>query len=73
MLKRRNREFAAGYTTANGAYLQYEEVDGPTGLVVRESGEPAITEKERRARVAAYLAQRTMNGVEDGGGTGAEA
>lgn len=62
------KEAAAGYTTANGNYLQYDEVDGPTGLVVRGAGEPAIREKERRARVSAYLAQRASDGVPDGEG-----
>lgn len=62
MFRSLGKEAAAGYTTANGNYLQYDEVDGPTGLVVRAAGEPAISEKERRARVAAYLAQHTDDG-----------
>jgi hypothetical protein len=65
MIKRGHKELAAGYTTGSGVDLQYDEVDGPTGLVVRESGAPAISSKERRNRVAAYLAQRAEGGGEE--------
>lgn len=65
MFRSLGKEAAAGYTTANGNYLQYDEVDGPSGLVVRAAGEPAISEKERKARVAAYLARHTIDGATD--------
>lgn len=65
MFRSLGKEAAAGYTTANGNYLQYDEVDGPTGLVVRAAGEKAISEKERKARVAAYLARHTIDVASD--------
>lgn len=59
------KEAAGGYTTVSGI-SKYDEVDGHTGLVVRASGEPAISDKERRARVAGYLTQRAAGRTTDG-------
>jgi hypothetical protein len=55
----RDKEFAAGYTTSRGGYLQYDQVDEATGLVVREAGEPALTRAQYRAKIAAFHAGTT--------------
>ncbi|WP_120339107.1 hypothetical protein [Cryobacterium soli] len=55
----RDKEFAAGYTTSRGGFLQYDQVDESTGLVVREAGEPALTRAEYRAKIAAFHAAQT--------------
>jgi len=55
----RDREFAAGYTTSRGGYLQYDQVDESTGLVVREAGEPALTRAQHRAKIVAFQAAQT--------------
>lgn len=52
----RDKEFAAGYTTSRGGYLQYDQVDESTGLVVREAGEPALTRPQYRAKIDAFRA-----------------
>jgi len=55
----RDKEFAAGYTTSRGGYLQFDQVDEATGLVVREAGEPAITRAQYRAKIDAFRATQT--------------
>ncbi|MBG6057180.1 hypothetical protein RCH16_000366 [Cryobacterium sp. MP_M5] len=67
VLRRRDEELAAGYTTSRGSYLQYEQVDEATGLVVRRSGEPALSRREHRDRVARFLAERSGVGGADAG------
>ena len=53
---RRDKEFAAGYTTSRGGFLQYDQVDESTGLVVRDAGEPALTRAQYRAKIDAFRA-----------------
>lgn len=53
---RRDKEFAAGYTTSRGGFLQYDQVDESTGLVVRDAGEPALTRAQYRAKIDAFHA-----------------
>lgn len=57
---RRDQEFAAGYTTSRGGYLQYDQVDESTGLVVRDAGDPALTRAQYRAKIDAFRATQTQ-------------
>lgn len=55
--KRKDAEFAAGYTTSRLGYPNLEQVDESTGLIVRAAGEPLLTRQEHRDRVLAYKAR----------------
>ncbi|KFF59206.1 hypothetical protein JF66_12905 [Cryobacterium sp. MLB-32] len=54
--KRKDAEFAEGYTTSRVGYPNLEQVDESTGFIVRAAGEPLLTRQEHRARMLAFRA-----------------
>lgn len=56
MDKRKDAEFAEGYTTSRVGYPNLEQVDESTGFIVRAAGEPLLTRQEHRARMLAFKA-----------------
>ena len=56
--KKGEKERAAGYTTSRWGYPNVEQVDEVTGLIVRSAGEPLLSRRVIRERLAAYRASR---------------
>ncbi|QEO08599.1 hypothetical protein [Protaetiibacter larvae] len=54
-LHRRDVEARAGYTTAPHAFVNLATVDHQTGFVLREPGEPLLSDEQYRQRRAAAV------------------